>query len=373
MENILKNINAVLGVTGCFVCDNEGQVLASALPDIFDDDILSAIGRIVTQTVAGLATSRRRRVVDIDLVYSQSRFIAKYFGKGCLCVLCVRDINLPLLNLTAKMVTKRLIPMVDERRLRVMQDAERHEAWASAAQMLNGEVLSILSAALEQGVVLKASGDAAIRLHCPSAGRMALDLDDKILALAGLGKQSAQISQVMESLGYSPEVRFNILYGEQRLRYVHPEKNLGIEVFLNELNMYHQLNFVDRLSSDENTLPLADLLLWNLQYQNPDDGILGVIYAVLCDHMLGEAGEVEKIDTERILDLCANDWGWYKSVSMNLNQCINWVKSNMGEVEPAFLERANRLLQLIEETPKTVRWQLRARIGESMRWYEIPE
>jgi hypothetical protein len=114
-------------------------------------------------------------------------------------------------------------------------------------------------------------------------------------------------------------------------------------------------------------------LLWNLQYQNPDDGILGAIYAVLCDHMLGEPGEVEKIDTERILDLCANDWGWYKSVSMNLNQCINWVKSNMGEVEPAFLERANRLLQLIEETPKTVRWQLRARIGESMRWYEIPE
>jgi len=40
MENILKDINAVVGVTGCFICNGEGQVLASALPDLFDENLL---------------------------------------------------------------------------------------------------------------------------------------------------------------------------------------------------------------------------------------------------------------------------------------------------------------------------------------------
>jgi predicted regulator of Ras-like GTPase activity (Roadblock/LC7/MglB family) len=108
MENILKDINAVAGVTGCFVCNSEGQVLASALPSVFDETILSTVGRTMTQTMAGLAIARRRKIVDIDLVYEQGRLIAKNLRDGCLCILCVRNINLPLLNLTADVAAKKL-------------------------------------------------------------------------------------------------------------------------------------------------------------------------------------------------------------------------------------------------------------------------
>lgn len=109
MENILKDINAMVGVTGCFVCNSGGQVLASALPDLFDETILSTVGRTMTQTIAGLATARRRKVSDIDLVYDQGRFIAKNLGEGCLCILCVRTINVPLLNLTANLAVRKLM------------------------------------------------------------------------------------------------------------------------------------------------------------------------------------------------------------------------------------------------------------------------
>jgi len=108
MESILKDINAVVGVTGCFVCNDEGQVLASALPELFDETILSSVGRIMIQTMAGLATTRRRKTGDVDLIYSQGRFIAKNLREGCLCILCVRNINVPLLNLTASAVAKKL-------------------------------------------------------------------------------------------------------------------------------------------------------------------------------------------------------------------------------------------------------------------------
>jgi predicted regulator of Ras-like GTPase activity (Roadblock/LC7/MglB family) len=108
MEDILKDINAVVGVTGSFVCNGEGQVSASALPNLFDETILSTVGRTMAQTMAGLATARRRKIGDIDLIYDQGRLIAKNLGEGCLCILCVRHINVPLLNLTANVAAKKL-------------------------------------------------------------------------------------------------------------------------------------------------------------------------------------------------------------------------------------------------------------------------
>ena len=47
MEAILRDINAMNGVLGSFVCDEEGQTLARALPEIFDDEMLAQVNSIV--------------------------------------------------------------------------------------------------------------------------------------------------------------------------------------------------------------------------------------------------------------------------------------------------------------------------------------
>ncbi len=112
MEDILKDISAVVGVTGCFIVNGKGQMSASALPDLFDESILSTVSRTMAQTIAGLATARRRKIGDIDLVYDQGRFIAKNLGEGCLCILCVRHINVSLLNLTANVAAQKLLQLI---------------------------------------------------------------------------------------------------------------------------------------------------------------------------------------------------------------------------------------------------------------------
>jgi predicted regulator of Ras-like GTPase activity (Roadblock/LC7/MglB family) len=134
VERMLNDINAVVGVTGCFVCNDEGQVLASALPALFDEAILSTVSRTITQTIAGLATTRRRKVGDIDLVYSQGRFIAKNLGEGCLCILCVRNINVPLLNLTANLAARKLREKMAEGE----KEPERTEAAPVGLEALRG-------------------------------------------------------------------------------------------------------------------------------------------------------------------------------------------------------------------------------------------
>lgn len=108
MENILKDVNTIIGVTGSFVCDDEGRILAKALPAIFDKDLLSPVSRTMVQTIAGLELSRRRKVGNIDLTYDQGRLIIKNLDEGCLCILCVRRINVPLLNLTANVAARKL-------------------------------------------------------------------------------------------------------------------------------------------------------------------------------------------------------------------------------------------------------------------------
>ena len=109
MEDYLRDVNAVVGVMGSFVCDGEGRVLASALPDVFDDAILSTVGRTISHTIAGLSSARRRKARDFDLLYTEGRVIVKPLREGCLCILCVRDINVPLLNLTANATARKLM------------------------------------------------------------------------------------------------------------------------------------------------------------------------------------------------------------------------------------------------------------------------
>lgn len=115
VESILKDINSVVGVTGSFVCDDEGRVLAKGMPGVFGEDLLSPAGRTMAQTIAGLKIARRRKAGDIDLLYDQGRLIVKPVGEGCLCILCVRRINVPLLNLTANVAVKRLEERMKER------------------------------------------------------------------------------------------------------------------------------------------------------------------------------------------------------------------------------------------------------------------
>jgi predicted regulator of Ras-like GTPase activity (Roadblock/LC7/MglB family) len=112
MENILKDINAVVGVTGSFVCDNEGQILAKLLPDVFDEVSLSSVGRIMAQTIAGLELARRRKVGGLELVYREGRLVVKNLRVGHLCILCVPAINVPLLNLTANVAARKLVAQI---------------------------------------------------------------------------------------------------------------------------------------------------------------------------------------------------------------------------------------------------------------------
>ena len=103
------------GVTGSFVCGTEGEVLATALPDNLDNAALATAARSAALAVSGVRRVRRQTVRDVSLRYENARLIIKNLRHGCLCILCVPRISVPLLNLTIDVAAKRLSGMLTER------------------------------------------------------------------------------------------------------------------------------------------------------------------------------------------------------------------------------------------------------------------
>ena len=63
--------------------------------------------------------------------------------------------------------------------------------------------------------------------------------------------------------------------------------------------------------------------------------------------------------------MCSDDWGWYKTVTMNLEKAIAAAPSVLkGDLAGLVEQRARQMIKAIEETPKSMGWQVRARLGE---------
>jgi predicted regulator of Ras-like GTPase activity (Roadblock/LC7/MglB family) len=386
MERILEDINAVVGVTGSFVCNAEGTLVARALPSVFDDASFLPSARTILQTIEGLETTRRRRVHELDLVFREGRMVVKNLRVGCLYILCVRTINVPLLNLTANVAARKLTEVLKEkeppRPSAPPSPAEEVGEAAAIEKVLPPDATDLLltrareaiTAAQGRAVLLRMLGGLAVKEVCPSAASMTLPPDGLDLDFAAYGRQRRDIDGVMEILGYEPHQRFNALHGHRRLKYSDPEEGVMIDVFVDSFHMCHQLPFANRLELHQSTIPLADLLLSKLQIVQMGEKDLRDIYVILYDHELGQEADADSVDAAFISRLCGDDWGWYKTVTMNIERSIDLVDDFLaGEQQRAYVTRARQLREMIEAAPKSLRWQARARIGEARRWYDLPE
>lgn len=240
--------------------------------------------------------------------------------------------------------------------------------------VMEEEARRVIDAAREQGVHLRVIGGLAVKLRCPSAEHRALSRTYGDLDLVGYRSQRSQIHQVMESLDYLPNKRFNTVQGHRRLLFERPEMGYDLDVFLDVFVMCHQLSFLGRLELDDYTVPLAELLLSKLQVIELNEKDVKDIYTLIQDHDLGERGDREEIDISFITKLCSSDWGWYKTLTWNIDKVLALTEDYLEEpAREKIVSRLRHLGQAIEKVPKSLRWKGRARLGERVRWYNLPE
>ncbi len=112
MQVVLEKINALPNVVGSMVCNDEGRLLASLFPPVFDSqDIVKASGAL-SDCALGLHDALGG-IKNFDFRYGDSRILVRAFPKAFLLMLCAKTVNLQLLSISLNVVYKKLEKLVE--------------------------------------------------------------------------------------------------------------------------------------------------------------------------------------------------------------------------------------------------------------------
>ncbi len=390
METILKELNAVLGVIGSFVILENGTLGACVMPERWDAAAIALAARVASQTFQALELSGQR-IADADLVYSNGRLQLKNLPGGILVILCARNINIPLLNLTANGVVKKL---TNELRAEKPAPAESPKPAPGVAPApppaapatpinviepsplyleLEKEAQRLINAAASSQAQLCAMDPLALWVSCPQTRQFLAAPQKRQIDFLTRAEQGTLIVRVLTRLGYQANQRFNAFHGSRRLNLIEPTRLITVDLYLDAFEMYHKLDLTALLAQNAARLSETALVLMRLQLVEMNDQALSDLCALLLEHDLSVGAAPEKIDALQIARVCAEDWGWFKTVSLNLDRLTTFAEEKLPAARrDQVLERVHRLKSNLDATPKSLRWQTRARLGETVRWYDTP-
>ena len=95
------------------------------------------------------------------------------------------------------------------------------------------------------------------------------------------------------------------------------------------------------------------------------------IVALLIDHDVADHDD-DAINAAYLAKLTAEDWGLYRTLQLNHERARSMVKE-LAVPQDTILKRLDGLWDRVASAPKSLKWKLRARVGERMSWYELPE
>jgi hypothetical protein len=246
-------------------------------------------------------------------------------------------------------------------------------ATAEITSEFKEEALRIVEACRSTGVVLRLLGALAFNIHCKKfghlqelLGRALTDID-----FASDGRYRDAIVKLMTSLDYKEDFMVSRLFGAGRILFHHNVNGRRCDVFLDKLEFSHDIPFNGRLEADYPTVPLAELLLEKMQIVKLNEKDVIDTIMLLREHKVGEADD-ETINAQRISFLCAQECGFWRTVTGNLKRIVDLAPGyeQLTEEDVADITgKVGDLLERIEDQPKTLSWKLRSRIGESRKWY----
>jgi hypothetical protein len=237
------------------------------------------------------------------------------------------------------------------------------------------DVQQIVELAAGQGVVLRLLGGLAVRLHSPSATHRSLVRSYADFDFVMADRRGDRIAAAVAELGYMPNQTFNLLNGDRRLLFYDESGERQIDIFVNTFHMCHSIPIVaERLALEPVTLPLAELLLTKMQIVQLNEKDVRDLCALVLDHSFGE-GDDETFNLPYIAGLCARDWGLWKTITTNAQKVRDFADAYDldGAQKLTITERLDVLRSTLDETPKSLKWKARDRIGERVQWYDLPE
>jgi hypothetical protein len=242
------------------------------------------------------------------------------------------------------------------------------------------EGLRLVELADAAGIKVRLMGGLAFHARVPEwTARVERDRRDIDLATSSSDRKA--LADLLDRSGYQPDREFNALHGHKQLYFVDVAHRRPLDVLVDRLEMCHTFDFGKRLTVDRTTLPLAELLLSKLQIVriNRKDVLDALV-------LLGEyplTDDDTGISVTRITSYTSDDWGWWRTVGENLDKLSAFASVELGPDDLAMVggrplrhdagAQAATLRGRIDAAPKSTRWKLRARVGDRVQWYQLPE
>ena len=239
-------------------------------------------------------------------------------------------------------------------------------------------LLGELTAAAERhGAIMRVIGSLAFRIKCPDYKHV-FYANRRYLTDVDFVAYSRQVDRVQDAfweLGWEENQTVLRLFGNKRRIFYHPTEPVHSDVFLDKLRFCHEINFRDRLELDSPTITPADLLLEKLQIVEINKKDLVDVLVLLSQHDVTDVeGSVDSVDGARLARLCAGDWGWWRTATMNLDKLKNFSEEYLEPDErPRVEQRLEKLRALIDERSKGLGWRIRSIFGDRLRWYDEVE
>ena len=236
------------------------------------------------------------------------------------------------------------------------------------------EAVALVDGAARAGLKVRLLGGLGVRVLCPDFPPRLRPGQDMDLACASKGRR--EVAAYLEKSGCVPDKAFNSLNGDRQMYFTAPSGR-PIDVMVDRLTMCHTLDFRPAFGRLPHTVDAIDVLLSKLQIVELNAKDARDITHLLSGVPVGERGAGPVINTKRFGEVLAADWGWWRTTTGNLEKLPALLAESpeMVPPQPKFdaLAQAAQLLDVAKSVPKSMKWKLRANVGERVRWYELPE
>jgi hypothetical protein len=252
-------------------------------------------------------------------------------------------------------------------------DARPERASTIDRVTLEVEVTRIIRAASDAGLTVRVVGSIAVAMHCPDAAAILPSFDRTYadIDLVAYRRDSENLAVVFAELGYRNDRETFVASEGARSILEDPIRGLHIDVFYDRLEFCHTIPLVDRLEADAPTIPLAELVLSKLQIVKINEKDVIDLILLLLDHPVG-SGDRDTIDVDRIASLCADDWGLWRTLSMNLAKVASFATSYPQLADGQRTRVRDAVVAInrrIDAEPKPLTWRMRDRVGDRRQWW----
>jgi hypothetical protein len=230
--------------------------------------------------------------------------------------------------------------------------------------------------AADRGVPLRLLGGQAVRLLCPDfqpRARQGQDMD-----FASVSSAKGAVMSFLADRGFLGDKKFNTLHGDRQMYFTTPDGGTSVDVIMDRLRMCHELDFKQRIDRMPHTLDVTDLLLSKLQVVEQNEKDVQDILYLLAAFEVRDGDTPATIGLGRFGSVVRADWGWWRTATRNLERVAELAGGDLKHLVPERpphdpVEQAVKLREHAEAAPKSLKWKVRARVGERVRWYELPE